>query len=403
MRFVRVLAGMLLLTIGLPALLVGGSLWTVLQHRDVSGGFSGALERADTPGQALVVTDLDALLRRDAPFARVDGTRLRITAQTTDGPAFLGLAPAAEVANYLRPAPYTTVDRVAVASGPLPVRTNQVTPAQDAGPAPDRLPGPTTAPVVAAPREQSFWVRQGLGGLDWAATDVRGQRLSLVIMHPDAQARLAVDLRAEVRSGWLDPAAWGLLAGGTVLIVLAVVILSWPVRPREVVIVVEPSQVPALAARVGLSTLSDLGRSAPAHDAPSDPAAGEAARPGPVLDDLPSAAVVGEAAPSVAGAPSAGTGSAVIPKPSLETPPVRLALSWPPPSPVPATPAPALVAPGAGTPVRPRSDGAGRAANGPSGCDSGATDCPAMTNSVPEREAGHARRRNEAKYTSPIA
>jgi hypothetical protein len=260
MRFVRATAGILLLTIGLPALLVGGALWALMHQRNASGGFAVALERVDTPGHAVVVPDLDALLSRDAPFTRTSPTRLQITAHTSDGPAFVGLAPAADVARYLASAPYATVDRVAVSTGPLPVRVTSVQPPEVPGPRTDALPGPTTPHVIAAPGERSFWVKRGLGALEWAVDDLRGKKLSLVIMHPEAGARVAVNLRAEVHPGWLDPTAWGLLAGGGVLVVLAVALLAWPVRPREVVIVAEPDQVPLPTPPIAESSPNDLGQ-----------------------------------------------------------------------------------------------------------------------------------------------
>ena len=91
MRVVRTILGILLLTIGLPLLLAGGGLWTAMQHRDAGGAFSGALEKMTNTGYAVVVPDVDGLLRREAPFTRSDNTRLRITAQTTTGPAFIGM------------------------------------------------------------------------------------------------------------------------------------------------------------------------------------------------------------------------------------------------------------------------------------------------------------------------
>ncbi|MEV0002165.1 hypothetical protein AB0H28_07750 [Micromonospora sp. NPDC050980] len=71
---------------------------------------------------------------------------------------------------------------------------------------------------------------------------------------------LDVTLRGEPRAGWLPGAAWALLAGGMLLVALAVVVLLRPHRPREVVFVVEPDQVPVLAGRLGISSLSGLGR-----------------------------------------------------------------------------------------------------------------------------------------------
>lgn len=69
MRFVRTIAGMVLLVTGIPALLVGAVLWTAAQHAGPDGGFGARFETIRTPGQAVVVTDIDDLLRTEAPFA----------------------------------------------------------------------------------------------------------------------------------------------------------------------------------------------------------------------------------------------------------------------------------------------------------------------------------------------
>lgn len=269
MRIVRTAAGMLLLTIGLPVLLVGGALWTAMQHRDGGGAFSGRVERITTPGHAVVVPDLDALLRRDAPFTRARDTRLRVTARTETGPALVGIAPAEEVARYLAGAAYAQVDRVSLTSGPLPV-------------------GVTPVEGTAVPAAQPAWRLAGAGAVAWDSAEVRGQRLALVVMHPDASAGMTVDLRVEVRPGWLAPATWGLLVTGAVLILLGMATLAWPARR------------PALARP---STLADL------TPAPATP-------PTPVLDR---------------------------PRPAWAAPtpmPVQPILAWPPHPSVAATPAP---------------------------------------------------------------
>jgi hypothetical protein len=268
MRFVRTISGVLLLTFGLAVTLVGGALWTLAGQRDADGAFRASLERVDTTGHAIVVPDLDALLRRDAPFTRTGQARLRITAGTGAGPAFLGLAPAAAAERYLAAMPYAQLDRVGVTRGRLPVQVTAVA----GSAAPGDLAGATPG-AVAPPAEQPFWVRQGTNALDLAMADLRGQRLSLVIMYPDARAGVAVDLRAQLRIGWLDPTAWGLLAGGTLFAVLGVIMLVWPVRPREVVFVVEPGQLPVLTARLGIRALADLGQPRSAAATSTAPAA----------------------------------------------------------------------------------------------------------------------------------
>ena len=90
--------------------------------------------------------------------------------------------------------------------------------------------------------------------------------MSLVVMRPDGGADLALDLRAELRAGWTGPATWGLLAVGVLLVVCAVLLLLRPLRPREVIFVVEPDQVPVLAGRLGVTSLSGLGPREPELD-----------------------------------------------------------------------------------------------------------------------------------------
>lgn len=310
MRFVRTIAGMLLLTVGIPALLAGAGLWLAARHADPDGGFAARFETVRTPARAVVVSDVDALLRAEAPVARAGQARLRLTARTADGPAFLGLAPTDQVRRWLADVPHATVRRVALARGPLPVRLD-----------------PATAGTAAAvPLDQDFWVREGVGVLEWSPAELADRSLSLVVMRPDGRADLALDLGAELRAGWFPGVAWALLAGGTLLVVLAVLLLLRPVRPREVVFVVEPDQIPVLAGRLGVSSLSGLGQ-----------------RPEP--STLPERQLV-----SVGSAPAERSRAAIGPVPSRR--PVSLAdlppeadWSWPPaaaaetPRPVrPATP-----------------------------------------------------------------
>ncbi|HTF08675.1 MAG TPA: hypothetical protein VK659_10940, partial [Asanoa sp.] len=267
MRVVRTVAGLVLLTIGLPVLLVGGALWTLMQHRDAGGAFSGSLEPVSTSGRAIVVPDVDALLREDAPFVRAGDTALRLSVRDGSGPVFLGLAPAGAVRDYLAGADYSRVDAVTVGRGDLPAR---ITPMGAAG-----LAGP-----VEAPGAQSFWTRQGSDTIDWTAADVDGREMSLVVMRVDASAGLTVDLWASARSGWLPPTAWSLLALGVLLLGSAIAALVWPVRTRELVFVVDPSQVPQVSARLGAAT--DGGPAGPPPVWPALPA-GEVAEPVPVL------------------------------------------------------------------------------------------------------------------------
>ncbi|WP_203715449.1 hypothetical protein [Asanoa siamensis] len=328
MRVVRTVAGLVLLTIGLPVLLVGGSLWTLMQHRDAGGAFSGTLEPVSTPGQAIVVTDVDKLLREDAAFVRAGDTRMRLTGASD---VFFGLGPADAVREYLSGSAWTRVDAVTVARGDLPVRS---TPIGGEG-----VYGPAASGV--APGSQSFWVRQGSGTLEWTANEVDGRELSLVVMHVDASPALTVTVRAAASPGWLPPTSWILLAAGVLLIAGGITALAWPTRPRDVVFVVDPSQVPQVSARLGAATLDD--REGPAGPPPVWPAlpAADVAEPLPVLPGEPSRAADGPwpgwpsdnppARPATLADALAGAGL-----PSTPPPPPPPGPAWPPAQPGPA-------------------------------------------------------------------
>ncbi|WP_203825115.1 hypothetical protein [Actinoplanes palleronii] len=235
MRLFRPVLGMLLLTIGLPALLAGGCLWAALRHRDAGGAFSAELQRLSAPGYAIVVPDVDRLLRDDASFARIGDTELRITALTGTGPAFVGLAPAGDVAGFLRDVPHTEIRGVQVGTGELPITAA-------------RIEGVRSLP--SAPGRQDFWTQTGGGALRWVPADLPAG-YSLVIMNAAGGANLRLNGTVEVRAGWLDSTTWCLLSFGAMLLMSGIAVLATPRRRREVVYVVEPSQVPALMLAIG--------------------------------------------------------------------------------------------------------------------------------------------------------
>ncbi|MGS2616560.1 hypothetical protein ACVCAH_18830 [Micromonospora sp. LZ34] len=319
MRVVRALVGTLLLIIGIPALLAGGTLWMLARHAEPDGAFAARFETVQTAGHAVVVRDVDALLRTEAPFTRVGSARLRLEARTADGPAFVGLAPTDEVRRWLDPVPHATVRRVALSRGPLPVRLDRAGPAVPA-PAAGSAPAAATDPVG-----RPFWVREGIGALEWSPQELAGQRLSLVVMRSDGRPDLALQLRAELRSGWTAPATAGLLAGGVLLVTLALLLLLRPVRLREVVFVVEPDQVPVLAGRLGVSSLSGLGAQ-PTRDTDRSlvggrqlAAVGSTGAPRPAIGPVP-------ARRPASLADLTGPDAAEAPRP----PGVTLTLAWPP-------------------------------------------------------------------------
>ena len=290
MRVFRTILGMLALTIGLPSLLAGAGLWAAMQHRDEGGAFSGRLQQLSTPGYALVIEDVDGLLRSDAPFTRLGDTQLRLLGQTQKGPAFFGLAPTNAVRDYLAGVQHSRVRTVDIGTGALPVATTIV-------------PG-TTAPRVQ-PGQAPFWTRANSAGqISWTPSEVRGGPYSLVVMSADATPGMQLRATAELRPGWLNSSAWGLLTLGTLLVMVGMVVLAWPARRREIVYVVEPSQVPDLMRAIGapMPALPTAGRPVGAHR----PRSLADARPGPapaVMAWPPAPALTAAAVSSPAAAP----------------------------------------------------------------------------------------------------
>ncbi|MEV4138151.1 hypothetical protein AB0J72_39015 [Dactylosporangium sp. NPDC049742] len=125
-RLVRAGVGALLLLIAVPLGLAGGGLWVAMEHRAGDDTFTARLERLRSGGRAVVVPDVDALLRADAPFARGGQTTLSLSAVGSSGPLFIGLAPEAAVRQYLDGKVQARIDRVRLARGPLPVEFTEV-------------------------------------------------------------------------------------------------------------------------------------------------------------------------------------------------------------------------------------------------------------------------------------
>src|SRR4051812_49946911 len=120
-RLVRAGVGALLLLIAVPLALAGGGLLLAMEHRAADDTFTARLERVHPDGAAVVVPDVHALLRADAPFARGGQTTLSLSALGSGGPLFIGLGPRDDVQRYLDGLAQTRVTRVRLARGPLPV------------------------------------------------------------------------------------------------------------------------------------------------------------------------------------------------------------------------------------------------------------------------------------------
>jgi hypothetical protein len=371
MRIIRAVAGTMLLVIALPLLIAGAGLWETTRHRDADGAFRAVVEPVRTDGAAIVVWDLDGLLRREAAFARGGRTTLQI-----DVPGrFIGLGPRSEVERYLAGAGWLEIDRIRLARGRLPVDAKPVgaglaasegpapavsgDPASVAsgGPAPAASGGPGgSAPVpvrLDRPEEQAFWrlhsTPERYRPLTFAPSALRGQGLALVIMNPDGTPVVAADLTVAVTPAWLDRTTWGVLMLGAVLLLLGSLAVGWPRPRRDVVYVVEPAQLPEFAVRLGLPTPAPVqrgSRSSAQQPSPDpEPARESALALAPGL--VPGSALVPGAAPVAGSALVSEPTAASEPAAAMEPGSALALVPAPAPAPVPAPAPGAAIAPAA--------------------------------------------------------
>jgi hypothetical protein len=289
MRIARIWAGTVALLIAMPVLGAGALAWWVLQHRSPDGAFRAELSQINANGRIVVVPDVDELLHRNAPIARADRTELRLMVA---GEAFIGMAAPADLAAYLAGVTHTELVQAKLGPGHLTVETREV---KSAGKAP--------APYVT----QSFWVRAATKELRWTPADDRLRHLALIVMAPSGDD--PVQLSVALSVGWLSSTTWGLLILGLMLLLLGLLALAWPARPREIIYIIDsepdtratlPAAVPAL--RPAAPALLPHPASAP--DAETDPE-GPLREPGRASDH----ARLTPRAPVPAGRPSPVAGS----------------------------------------------------------------------------------------------
>jgi hypothetical protein len=239
MRVVRVLVGIMLVTVAVLGFLSGGALWIATQHASADGGFGGQVSGLSTKGSALVVPAVDAMLRDTASLTGHSGTSVSLTATTGGAPAFIGLAPIAAIRTYLGTTAYGRVTSVHMSGGLLASVIE--------------VPSTRRTVALAKPATLRFWTRSATGGrLVWSPSNKAYDQLALVIMRADGAGPVEVTAQAEVSAGWLTSTIWALFALGTVVAVIAVALLMWPSRRREIVYVVTPTQMPEIAERLGV-------------------------------------------------------------------------------------------------------------------------------------------------------
>jgi hypothetical protein len=241
-------------------LLAAGALLVVADGcRAPDGTFAARVAPVTGDGYAVVVQDVDALLRDALPFARAGQTTVALSAADNSVPAFIGLAPRSAVASYLEGVAHMEIVGAGLGGGWLSLTLSTV----DGDRSPPSLPG-----------LQDFWTASSrYGQLHWSAGEIRGRHLALVLMGADAGPGLALRGRAEVDPGWLTPTAWAMIVLGLIGVAASMLLLVGRGQGGRVPYRLHP--------RAGGRT----GRSVPGagEDAPADPADG---RPVPAPQPL---------------------------------------------------------------------------------------------------------------------
>jgi hypothetical protein len=227
MRPWRTLAGLVLVLVGFPALLVGGAGLLALQHRDSDGAFTTRLAPVHADGYAVVVSDVDATMTRSGAAGLLGSGRMRVSLQASDAPVLLALGRSDDVARYLDGVARTELTAVGFASGDSPVTT--VARAGSHPPAaPDRGP----------------WLMSGEHLVDFQPG---AGLLALVVIRTDGRPGLDVTLSVAHYPSWLNAATLGLLVAGLAGLAGGIALLFIAAEP---VLVVEAHRVVEFADRI---------------------------------------------------------------------------------------------------------------------------------------------------------
>jgi len=212
---VLLVAGTLLALLGLALVVAGAAVaWFAANDRDDDGFFTSSTFELASDGYALRSEELDFGADPDGwePFGDVDGlATLRLTARRVDGAGevFLGIARSDDVADYLDGVAHTLVDDID--DDPFEPEYRH------------RRGGPPPGP----PGDQPFWLASAAGPgeqtLEW---ELESGRFAAVLMNADGSRPVAADVSAGVKISFLVPLLVALLVGGSVLLLIGVVMIA---------------------------------------------------------------------------------------------------------------------------------------------------------------------------------
>lgn len=212
-RIVSVVVGAVLALMSVGALAGGGAALWADQTQRQDGYLTAHTGAISTSGYAVTSDSVELPGGpADWPATSVLGrVRIRVTPANPARPVFVGVAPAGAARSYLAGARYATLTGFASGHSIYVLHDGTAVP---------RNPG--TAGI---------WVTQVSGAgtqtLIWPARDGNWM---LVVMNADASAGVAVSAEAGATVPALTGVAIGLLAGGVILLAVAVALIAVPVR-----------------------------------------------------------------------------------------------------------------------------------------------------------------------------
>ena len=211
-RVVLIALGVVLLVIGVLAAIAGGALMALFGSDNT---LSSGVQRVSTPTRALV-SPAGSIQGASGAQTAVGNVRLRITAMPirTGQQLFLGIGPASAVDRYLRGVRYDVTTDVTVSPFHLTLA---------------RHPGTSTPPP---PGSQSFWVAKASGNHPALTWTVASGSYRVVVMNTDASPPVAFAGGLDLTIPHLFAIGIGLLVGGIVLALIAIVLIVLGARAR---------------------------------------------------------------------------------------------------------------------------------------------------------------------------
>lgn len=211
-RVVLFVVGGVLLVIGVLAAIAGGALMAFFGSDDT---LSSGVQQVSTPTRALV-SPADSIQGASGAQTVVGSVRLRITATPTGAGhlLFLGIGPASTVDRYLNGVSHDVATDVSVTPFHLTLA---------------RQGGTATPPP---PESQSFWVAKASGNHPTLTWTVTSGSYRVVVMNTDAAAPVAFAGGLDLTIPHSFAIGIGLLIGGIVLVLIAIVLIVLGARTR---------------------------------------------------------------------------------------------------------------------------------------------------------------------------